>query len=119
MFLRWEKGRQVGSYSKLALIPLWLSKLINSDAYILSFPAGCSVIKHRDLVAEGYKHYRMNLVLRRPDNGRRMYCLGPVKRFGRIEIFRPDLYDHGLEPITGSMLMLSFGCRVKTNSIVR
>ena len=112
MFLRWQRGRQVGSYSKLALIPLWLSRLINADAYILSFPAGCSVVKHRDPVAEGYKHYRMNLVLKRP-GGQRMYCLGPVKRFWRIEIFRPDLYEHGLEPISGSMYMLSIGCRIK------
>jgi hypothetical protein len=112
-FLRWEKGRQVGSYSKLALIPYWLSRLIHSDAYLLYFPDGCSVIKHKDPVAEGYKHYRMNLVIKRPTKGGRMYCLGSVKRFGPLEIFRPDLYEHGLEPITGSMLMLSFGCRIK------
>lgn len=113
MFLRWEKGRQVGSYSKLALIPLWLSKLINADAYILRFPDGCSVIKHKDPVAEGYRHYRMNLVIKRPDRGGRMYCLGPVKRIGPFDIFRPDLYEHGLQPIEGSMYMLSFGCRIK------
>ena len=112
MFLRWQRGRQAGSYSKLALIPVWLSKLINADAYILSFPAGCSVVKHRDPVAEGYKHYRINFVLKRPGS-QRMYCLGPVKRFGRIEIFRPDLYEHGLEPIARSMYMLSFGIRIK------
>lgn len=110
MFLRWRRGRQVGSYSKLALLPTWLSRLINADAYILRFPAGCSVMKHRDPVAEGYNHYRMNIRL---TGSGRMYCLGPVKRFGPIEIFRPDLYEHGLQPIEGSMYMLSFGCRVK------
>lgn len=112
MFLRWEKGRQQGSYSKLALIPIWLSKLINADAYILSFPAGCSVMKHRDPVAEGYSHYRMNITIWQTGSGR-MYCLGPVKRFWIFEVFRPDLYEHGLQPIEGSMYMLSFGCRIK------
>lgn len=113
MFLRWEKGRQVGSYSKLALIPRWLSRLINADAYILRFPNGCSVIKHKDPVAEGYSHHRMNIVIKRPAAGGRMYCLGPVKRFGQIEFFRPDLYEHGMQPIEGSMYMLSLGCRIK------
>lgn len=113
MFLRWEKGRQQGEYSKLALLPTWLSRLINCDAYLLSFPDGCSVIKHRDPVAEGYRHYRMNIMLWKPRVGGRMYCLGPVKRFMRAEIFRPDLYYHGLQPITGRMYMLSLGCRLR------
>ena len=113
MFLRWEKGRQVGSYSKMALIPTFLSRLLNADAYLLRFPDKCSVIKHKDPVAEGYNHHRMNIVIKHPDKGGRMYILGPIKRFGRAEFFRPDLYEHGLQPITGSMYMLSFGCRVK------
>lgn len=113
MFLRWEKGRQQGSYSKLALLPTFISRLINCDAYLLKFPDKCSVIKHKDPVAEGYRHVRANVVIWRAEKGGRMYCLGPVKRFWRIEIFRPDLYYHGMEPITGKMYMLSFGCRIK------
>ena len=114
-WLRWIRGRQVGSYSKLALIPEWLSILLNADAYLLRFPKGCSVIKHKDPVAEGYKHYRMNITLKRASFKERMYCLGPVRRWANVEIFRPDLYEHGLTPITENMYMLSFGCRVKAS----
>jgi hypothetical protein len=115
MFLRWEQGRQEGSYYKMALLPLWLSKVINTDAYLLKFPDGCSVVKHKDPVSEGYKHFRMNITIKRPDNRRnKMYILGPVHRWWRFEVFRPDAYFHGLEPITGSMLMLSIGCRIKS-----
>lgn len=110
-WLKWEKGRQEGSYSKLLLIPVWLSNLLNIDAYLLSFPKGCSVIKHKDPVADGYRHYRMNITIWNEGNGR-MYIMGPIRRFMRAEIFRPDLYEHGLLPINGRMLMLSFGCRV-------
>ena len=114
MFLRWEKGRQEGSYFKMSLLPHWLSKFLNADAYLLRFPNGCSVIKHRDPVAEGYRHYRMNIIVKRSDNpSDKMYILGPIKRFWRIDIFRPDCYYHGLKPITGTMYMLSFGCRIK------
>lgn len=112
MFLRWVKGRQQGEYSKMALIPLWLSQMINADAYLLRFPDGCSVIKHKDPVAPGYRHYRANITIWKPESGGRMYCLGPVWRFMRLEVFRPDLYYHGLQPIKGKMFMLSFGCRL-------
>ena len=113
-FLRWERGRQVGNYSKLALFPQWLSILLSADAYILRFPDKCSVIKHKDPVLDGHKHIRVNVILKRPDNLRqRMYILGPIKRWWRFEMFRPDLYEHGLEPISGSMVMLSFGFRIK------
>ena len=114
-WLKWIRGRQEGSYSKLALFPQWLSVLLNADAYLLSFPAGCSVMKHKDPVAPGYNHHRLNITLKRASYKERMYILGPVKRWGRVEIFRPDLYEHGLAPITEHMFMLSFGCRVKAN----
>lgn len=111
-WLKWHRGRQVGSYSKMLLIPEWISLALNADAYLLSFPKGCSVMKHKDPVQDGYKHYRMNITIWNKGGGR-MYMLGPIKRFGNIEIFRPDLYEHGLEPIKDKMYMLSFGCRVK------
>jgi hypothetical protein len=95
----------------MLLIPTWLSQLLNADAYLLCFPAGCSVMKHKDPVAEGYNHYRMNITV---SGTGRMYILGPIKRWWKIEIFRPDLYEHGLTPIQDKMYMLSFGCRVKT-----
>lgn len=110
MFLRWEKGRQQGSYSKLALIPSWLSKLLKADAYLLSLKDGSTIPKHKDPSLPGYRHYRMNITL---TGEGRMYCLGRIKRFGPIDIFRPDLYEHGMVLVVGNMYMLSFGCLVK------
>lgn len=112
MFLRWTRGRQEGSYSKLALLPTWLSKLLNVDAYLLKFPPGCSVMRHRDPVATGYKHRRMNITLT-GDPTDKMYIEGPIKRWYRFEVFAPDQYFHGLQPIKTKMYMLSFGCRIK------
>ena len=111
MMFKWERGRQEGSYYKLKLLK---SKLLSCDAYILKFPRGCSVMKHTDPVADGFRHYRLNILLKKSSNPRdRMYTLGPVKRWWRFEFFRPDLYEHGLEPIEDSMWMFSFGCRIK------
>lgn len=110
MFVKWRPGRQKGSYDKLPLIPKFISTLINADAYVLRFPKGCSVIRHRDPVARGYKHFRMNIRITGNDS---MYIEGPIKRWWRFEVFRPDLYFHGLTPISDKMYMLSFGCRIK------
>lgn len=111
MFLKWEKGRQAGSYSKFALLPTWISKFINADAYILSLPPNCSIIDHRDEVGDGWKHYRLNITLKKSGESR-MTINGPIWRWWRVEVFRPDLYTHGLDPIASQMYMLTFGCRV-------
>jgi hypothetical protein len=108
--LRWIPGRQVGSYAKMALIPTWLSNALNCDVWLLKLPKGCSVIRHRDPVAPGYKHIRLNITL--TNTQERMYIEGPIKRWWRFEIFRPDTYFHGMTPITKSMYILSLGCRV-------
>lgn len=111
-WLRWKQGRQQGSYSKFALLPEFLSRLLNCDAYILRFPAGSSVIGHVDPVEAGYEHHRINIILKY-DGFSRMYIEGPIQRWGRIERFRPDLHFHGLHRVQTSMYMLSFGWRAK------
>jgi len=108
---KWIKGRQQGSYEKL---PLLISTFFNFDSYILRFPAGCSVIQHRDPAEKGYEHHRINILLKKsPDPEDCMYIHGPIWRWWRIEFFRPDLYEHGLRPIKGKMYMLSIGWRSK------
>lgn len=105
---KWISGRQGGGYSKMLIIPLWLSTLMKIDIYFLYFPTGVEVKKHKDPAKEGFKHYRMNITLWNSGNNR-MYILGPIKRAWRVEIFRPDSYEHGLRPVTGNLLMLSIG----------
>jgi hypothetical protein len=111
-WLRWEKGCQQGSYSKILLVPEFVSRKFNFDLYILKFPKGCSVPKHRDPVESGYCHYRVNFTFWNKSGGR-MYILGPIKRIFGFEIFRPDLYEHGLQTVNENMFMLSFGLKLK------
>jgi len=111
-WLKWIDGRQESGYSKLALFPLGLSKFLNADAYLLKLPLACSVPKHKDPVEPGYNHHRLNTVIWGFGQGR-MFVLGPVKRWWRTDYFRPDLYEHGMQPINGTMYILSFGWKVK------
>ncbi len=111
MTFEWRKGRQEGGYDKLKLFS---SSFFGVDGYVLRMPKGCYIAKHKDPVEPGYKHYRFNITLKKSSNPtNRMYTLGKVHRWWRFEFFRPDLYDHGLEPIEDSIYMLSFGCRTK------
>lgn len=94
----------------MLLIPAWLSKLLSTDVYLLKFSAGSSVPKHKDPVREGFKHYRMNITI---CGAGKMFINGPIKRFGRVEIFRSGQYEHGLDTISEQMYMPSFGTLVK------
>lgn len=109
---KWQKGRQEGSYSKL---PFFISTLFNCDFYLLRFPAGCSVMRHKDPVKVGYSHHRINIIVGSCSTRDRMYIDGPIWRWRNIEYFRPDLYEHGLAPIENKMYMLSFGWRKKSS----
>ncbi len=108
----WKRGRQEGGYDKLKIFS---SSFFGCDSFVLRMPKGCYVAKHTDPVDSGYKHYRFNVMLKRSSHPNdRMYTLGRVYRWWRFELFRPDLYEHGLEPTRDSIYILSFGLKLKT-----
>jgi propanediol utilization protein len=91
-------------------MPLFISERLMCDFYLLRFPAGVAVPKHKDIVQPGFEHHRINFTIygsRIP--GQRMFILGPIRRWGRFDKFRPDLYEHGLPVISSTIYMLSFG----------
>ena len=63
----WERGRQRSGYDKLLLLAGQ-----RFDVYLLRFPVGSSVPRHRDPV-DGARHLRLNVVL------------VPARRGGRVE----------------------------------
>jgi len=102
----WKKGKEEGSYSRIVFLNTFLF-----DCYILKFPIGCSVMRHKDTKIRTHKQYRLNVVLKKSSND--VYVEGPTKKWWRFEFFRPDTYFHGLRPITDTMYMLSVGYRLK------
>lgn len=98
-WLTWDKGRQVGRYSKLLLAT---SKRLKFDMYIIKIPDGSAIMEHRDPALEGYEHHRFNLFLNRfgrIDNNIKVQ--GPSSSWmnGRAVKFRPDLYLHSMRHI--------------------
>lgn len=103
--MKWVPGRQGGGYQKLSLL-----RLKSADAYLLRYPAGSFVRFHTDEVP-GFKHYRLNVVLRKARLGGDFQLLGrPLLAFWRFRLFRPDRYAHAVEPVVkGERLVLSVG----------
>ncbi len=106
-WLRWQSGRQGTGYDKLLLLvnPF----LVPFDLYILRFPDGTEIPPHRDPVT-GKRHYRLNIILKRPRAGGEFICLDPIFETKRIKLFRPDVSMHSVTKVQGgSRYVLSLG----------
>jgi hypothetical protein len=97
--VNWVPGRQGTGYEKLKLAQgkRW-------DLYLLRYKPGAYIPKHTDPVP-GKEHWRVNLLLRGDDTfyGRTKY------RFGRLAVFRPDIWPHRVCKSSKMRLVLSLG----------
>lgn len=77
--------------------------------YLVRYPAGHAIVPHVDMVSEG-RLYKLNWVLIKPESGGEFRCERTIfNLFGRIILFRPDLYRHQVSRIErGRRLLLSF-----------
>lgn len=86
---------------------LFHSKRLN--IYLVRYPEGHTVRPHIDMVSEG-QLYKLNCVLVKPKTGGEFICEQNIfDLFGRIYLFRPDLYEHQISKIeSGNRWLLSF-----------
>lgn len=77
--------------------------------YLVRYPEGHKVVPHVDMVSEGRLH-KLNCVLVKPKAGGEFICEKNVfNLFGRVILFRPDLYQHRVSKIEhGNRWLLSF-----------
>ncbi|MEX2499876.1 MAG: 2OG-Fe(II) oxygenase [Wenzhouxiangellaceae bacterium] len=77
--------------------------------YLVRYSAGHEIMSHVDMVSEG-RLYKLNCVLVKPKAGGEFGCERNIfDLFGRIILFRPDLYKHRVSRIErGSRWLLSF-----------
>ena len=104
---RWRPGRQGSGYAKLLLATLpWP---IGWDAYLLRYRACQGIDWHTDPVP-GKRHFRLNIELWRSGRGGLFECEGPVRRWGRALVFRPDHSLHRVLAVeSGQRWVLSVG----------
>jgi hypothetical protein len=81
------------------------------DCYLIRYGKGTMIGLHKDEI-KGYKHYRLNILLKGEDD--KLFVHGkPIFRCCRVILFRPDMQLHGVETTNKSALLLSFGWKVK------
>jgi hypothetical protein len=116
-WLRWDKGRQETGYEKLLLayckFPTWMCvPVLGFDLYLLWYPEGSEIPEHADNV-KGFRHYRINVVLKKCVSGGIFKTDFPILNWKRLKIFRSDR-PHSVTRITrGTRLLLSFGTCLK------
>ena len=99
----WKKGRQHTGYD---VFTLW-SKF-NVDMHIIRYNDGNYIPPHTDKV-EGKRHYRINVVLKKPVNGGQYVGDSIWNWKNRVIFFRPDIHEHSITACTGGRLVLSVG----------
>lgn len=103
--LPWREGRQDGGYKKLPILARF-----RFDSYLLYFPEGSVVKPHKDRVQSGFRHFRLNVTLRRPKAGGKFVCDKVLLRLPRAVVFRPDVQEHSLTAVeNGYLLLFSVG----------
>lgn len=83
------------------------------DLYLFHYKEGSYIPKHKD-PSFGMKHYRINVVLKKPDKGGQFICKNKLSLFnGRIICFRADTEYHKITKIEkGNRWLLSLGIRL-------
>lgn len=100
---RWVPGRRKTGYLVLKLLEFW-----RVDLHLLKFPEESHIPPHRDPVAPGLRHHRVNLTLRRARVGGRPVVEGDER--GRIYHMRPDIQVHRVTTVAlGTRWVLSLG----------
>jgi len=86
-----------------------LGRVVGCDVYVLHYPDGTAIPEHRDPVAAGLEHHRINVVLRPPRSGGEFRCTGGMHVLGRVYYFRPDVMPHSVSACEGERWVLSIG----------
>lgn len=108
IWINWQKGRQGTGYFKKKLFESHSGILC--DLYLLKYPEGCHIPKHKDEIGFGKKHYRVNLVLKPAKKGGEFICEKTIINLPFLKVFRPDLSEHEVTKVEkGNRYILSFG----------
>lgn len=107
----WIKGRQNTGYEKLKLF-----QFLVFDCYILRYKVGDFIPLHNDPVP-GYRHFRLNIILKRAKRGGHAYFshTDNLATFiqneeQNITLFRSDAITHSVTRIIeGERIVLTFG----------
>ncbi|WNA16101.1 2OG-Fe(II) oxyGenease [Xanthomonas phage XaC1] len=107
---RWGNDK----YSHLGYRIFTLAYCKRFDLYLFKYNEGSFIPKHKD-PSFGMRHYRLNLVLKKPDKGGEFICNNKIFSIfnDRIMLFRADTEYHKITKVEkGTRWLLSLGIRL-------
>lgn len=79
------------------------------DIYLIRYRKGSYILPHKDKVISG-KHFRLNIVLKKCDEGGEFTCKNSIIDTARVKLFRPDVNEHSVTEVkSGERYILSIG----------
>jgi len=110
---QWQRGRQLSGYDKMLLCIFPLPR-VWVDMYLLKFKKGSKIPPHTDRV-DKYRHYRLNIVLKKAKSGGEFICDKSYVNMPRVKFFRSDMMEHSVtEVLEGTRYLLSIGIAIKS-----
>lgn len=115
---KWQTGRQSSGYSKVTLLEsMWP---LPFDLYLIKFPEGSKIPEHIDAVDEGFRHYRLNIILKKSQSGGEFLSETSIIDWPRVKFFRPDISKQSVTQVVGeSRYVLSFGFLLSNKEIIK
>lgn len=108
-----KEGRQKTGYTVYTLLN---STKLKCDLHFIVYDKGNYIPPHKDRLDGEYDHYRLNIILKKPESGGKFSGNTLCNFRGRIILFRPDISEHSVSEITsGKRIVLSFGKAIKRN----
>ncbi len=106
----WLAGRQRSGYEKMIL---FINRhFVPFDLHLLKYLQGSFVPSHVDYIA-GYRHYRLNIILRQPLEGGVFECRHPIFVSRWVNFFRSDRVHSVTKINKGSRYVFSIGFCIK------
>jgi hypothetical protein len=124
----WHEGRQGTGYEvlhlKKELTMFFTSVMVRRalevigkpvedfwDVYLIRYPDGSSIPKHRDDASFGLRHRRLNVMLTPPEEGGVLTIDGTVILLGDGDavLFYPNEEEHEVTTVKGTRLVFSVG----------
>lgn len=109
---RWSAGRQGTGYQRMLILTAkWP---VPFDLYLIKYPTGSWIPQHVDPVEPNFRHFRLNVILKRAQSGGQFVVKKCIWASNRIKLFRPDTEPHEVLRVTqGSRWVLSLGWKCK------
>lgn len=110
--MKWVDGRQGTGYKVWKFFSFGEHSKFGADCVVIKYPEGTYIPTHKDKAPEGSTSYRLNIILKAPEEGGKFFGKTIFSLGSRVHLFKPSESEHSVSKILkGSRLVFSVGLR--------